>query len=78
MLCFAGPFITIYRVKTLRLRRLAQFECFDIESDRYILYTLEWGAIASNDAGELARVFLAPSTFAPSTEEFRHWIENFT
>lgn len=38
-------------------------------------YTLESDAICSDDAGELARVLLAPTTYEPTIEEFRWWID---
>ena len=77
MLYIPEPFVPIFRIKETLPKRLAQCECWDVETERFLIYTLEWDAIASDDPAELARVLLAPTTYSPTTEELKWWIANF-
>jgi hypothetical protein len=69
------PFIPIFRVRQVLPKRLAQCECFDIEEQRFVTYTLEWDAICSDDPPEILRVLLNPAGYQPTTEELRWWID---
>jgi hypothetical protein len=75
MLYVADPFVPIFRCVESLPKRLMRCKCWDIERLKWLEYTFEWDAISGDDAGELARVLLAPTTYQPTIEEFRWWVD---
>lgn len=77
MLYVADPFVPIFRCVQSLPKRLMRCQCVHVERGKWewTEFTLEWDHIASDDAAELARVLLAPTTYQPTMEEFRWWID---
>jgi hypothetical protein len=68
MLYVAHPFVPIFRCAESLPKRLMRCQCVDLESGKWISYTLEWDHISSDDAAE-QRDLLAPTTYQPTIED---------
>lgn len=78
MLFICNPFYPIRRL--LRPRGPDSIECeiYDIGIERMVIVTLRWDAIFTDDGAMLAKAMLDHTSYAPSSKEFRWWVdENF-
>lgn len=76
MLFLKSPFFPIYRLTEQRGAEMIECRGFDIESQRFILITLRWDAISSDDASELAQAMLDHTSYQPDIEDYRWWIDS--
>lgn len=71
MLHVDQPFIPILSCVESLPKRLKRCQCVHVERGwwEWTEFMLEWDHIASDDAAELARVLLAPTTDQPTMED---------